>query len=343
MTLTDEQHKRIRSELEGSLKPMFFFHDDPDGLASFLLLYRFVKRGKCVVVKKSTPSVGEDFLRKVQEYCPDKIFVLDVAIVEQGFIDKAQAQVIWIDHHEVLKRERVLYFNPRTGSPADNEPVTSLCYKAVRQDEWIAAVGIIGDWFVPEFLPDLRKKYPGLAGEKESSPQDLLFSTRLGLLSKIFSFNLKGKNEDVLKCVKVLTRIESPLEILDRSTSRGRLIFNRYSYINKKYEKLLETAKKAKKGNAIVYIYKNDMSFTGDLSNELLYLYHDALIVVGRERQDAIKLSIRNGKLPVRDALKEALKDVNGHGGGHEYACGAVVKKNDFDAFIESLKKNFGM
>lgn len=340
MALTEKQYTEIMAQVESSTKPLFFFHDDPDGLASFLLLYRAINRGKGVVVKKSTPSVGVDFLRKVQEYGPDRIFVLDVAIVEQEFIDNAGAPVVWIDHHEPLARKDILYFNPRASRMEDNDPVSLICYRAVKRDEWIAAAGVVGDWFVPDFLDKLEERYPELVDKNAKTAGELLFETKLGKLSKIFSFILKGRNEDILQSVKVLTRIEDPKEILEQSTSRGRLLFKRYSYVNKPYEKLLETAKKAKNDKMLVFVYKHQTSFTGDLSNELLYLFPDSVIVVGRERQDAIKLSLRGRKVRIVDALKKALQDVGGYGGGHEYACGAVVSTTLFPEFIEKLKKN---
>ena len=104
--LTDKQIKEIRDELRHCKKPIFFFHDDPDGLCSFLLFYRFLGEGKGVVIK-TKPNIGEMFVRKVDEYGADKVFVLDIAMVEQGFIDRVRVPVIWVDHHGPYERERV--------------------------------------------------------------------------------------------------------------------------------------------------------------------------------------------------------------------------------------------
>ena len=84
--LNQKQIKQIREELETCKRPLFFFHDDADGLCSFLLLYRFIKEGKGIIIK-TTPRVDEKFLRKVEEYGPDKIFIVDIAIVDQYFLD----------------------------------------------------------------------------------------------------------------------------------------------------------------------------------------------------------------------------------------------------------------
>ena len=37
--------------------------------------------------------------------------------------------------------------------------------------------------------------------------------------------------------------------------------------------------------------------------------------------------------------LENALKGVEGYGGGHEHACGAVVKAEDFSQFVKNLEK----
>jgi hypothetical protein len=52
-------------------RPIFLFHDDADGLCSFLLLYRYKKEGKGIVVK-SRPSVDSKFSKPVLEYDPDR-------------------------------------------------------------------------------------------------------------------------------------------------------------------------------------------------------------------------------------------------------------------------------
>ena len=95
--LPEKQINEIREELQNCKRPLFFFDDDPDGLSSFLLLYRYVREGSGVVIK-TIPNIDNKFLRKVEEYQPDKIFVLDVAKIEQDFIDTVKIPIIWIDH-----------------------------------------------------------------------------------------------------------------------------------------------------------------------------------------------------------------------------------------------------
>ena len=124
MPLTKEQVKQIKDELDNCKNPLFFFHDDPDGLCSFLLFYRYKKEGHGVIVKRYTPQVDEQFLSKVNEYNPDKIFILDLAVVDQNFVDNVNVPVIWIDHHTPIKLDNIKTFNPRINNPNDGTPVT---------------------------------------------------------------------------------------------------------------------------------------------------------------------------------------------------------------------------
>jgi len=337
--LSDKQIEEIKEELDNCKKPLFFFHDDADGLCSFLLLYRQIREGKGIIVK-SIPKLDEKFARKAAEYGPDKIFVLDIAMVEQEFIDNAKAPVVWIDHHQPLERQNVKYFNPRIAKKSVNAPATYICYQINKKDMWIAMCGCIGDWFIPDFFDEFKKRYPDLLNGDAKSPGEVLFTTKLGELVKIMSFVLKGRTSDAINCVKIMTRIENPYEILNKETSRGRYIHKRYEKINLEYEKLLKEALETKADDALfVYSYSGSrMSFTGDIANELLYRIPDKTIVVAREKDDEMRMSLRsNKKLP--PIIEKALEGIEGYGGGHEYACGACVKKKNFKEFLDRIKR----
>ncbi|MFH1181528.1 MAG: DHH family phosphoesterase [Candidatus Woesearchaeota archaeon] len=341
MALNERQYEQIRKELLSCEKPLIFFHDDADGLASFLLLRRFMKKGKGILVK-AVPKLDARYFHYVEEYSPDKIFVVDVSIVEQEFIDKANLPIVWLDHHQVLSRHHVLYFNPRESNSEDSHPASYLCYKVVRQDLWIAMAGIVGDWLIPEFLKEFYDQYPDLFDDKIKSPGEALFQTKLGELSRIFSFILKGASEEALKCVNIISRIDSPYEILNQETPSGKYIYKRYKFFDKIYQELLGRAKKAPADDFLIFTYTGKDSFTGELSNELLYLNPEKVIITGRERQDEVRMSIRGaGKNVILPRLKKALEGIDGYGGGHEYACGATVKKHDLARFMENLRKEF--
>ncbi len=338
--LPEKQISEIRAELESAKRPIFFFHDDPDGLCSFLLLYRFIGEGKGIVVKSTPYLTKKIYARKVQEYGADKVFILDLAVVEQDFIDEVKIPVIWIDHHDMLERSGVRYFNTRMfGSP---DPPSLVCYEVVKQDSWIAVCGCIGDWFLPSFLDDFRKRYPDLIRNDLTKPEDILFNSALGKLIRIFSFNLKGSAKEAMDSVKVLTRINSPCEVLGQTTPQGKYLYKKFVKVNGYYEKLLEKALRHVKAKLVIFTYPaGKYSFTSDISNELSYLHPDKVLVLGRLHNDEYKLSLRRGinrHIDLRKILERALVGIEGFGGGHEFACGANVKKKDFKSFVENIK-----
>ena len=338
--LTNKQTEQIKDELDNCQNPIFFFDDDPDGLCAFLLLYRYKKEGHGFVVK-THPKLDVRSAPKIEQYDADKVFVLDVANLEQDFIDASKAPVIWIDHHGPFERTGMRYFNPRINDKNANIPTTYMCYKVVQQDLWIAMVGCIADYYMPDFLNEFKKKYPDLLNGKKTVG-DIYFSSKLGTLIKIFSFCLKGKTSEVVKSMKILTRIESPYEILNQETAKGKFIFKRYEKINKLYDSLLEDAVKAAgKEKMLVFTYSEDkMSFTGDLANELLHKFPDKIIIVGRKKDDDVRMSLRSRNILIPPILEKSLAGLEGYGGGHEYACGANIKETDFKEFVKRIKIN---
>ena len=338
--LTNKQLQQIKEELDNSQNPLFFFDDDPDGLCAFLLLYRYKMEGHGFVVK-THPKLDARSAPKIEQYDADKAFVLDIAKLEQDFIDASKVPVIWVDHHGPYERNNVKYFNPRIIKKDANIPTTYLCYKVVEQDLWIAMVGCIADYYLPDFLNEFKKKYPDLLNDKKTVG-DLYFKSKVGTLIKIFSFSLKGKTSEVMKNIKILTRIESPYEILNQETAKGKFIFQRYEKINKLYIDLLDSAvKTVGKEKLLVFTYSEDkMSFTGDLANELLYRFPDRIIMVGRKKDDDLRISLRSKNILLPPILEKSLAGLEGYGGGHEYACGANVKESHFKEFIERIKNN---
>jgi single-stranded DNA-specific DHH superfamily exonuclease len=291
--------------------------------------------------------VDDRFFKVVREFDPDKIFILDLAILEQDFVDEFRnIPIVWVDHHTPLKLGGVKYFNPRVQDPDDGTCVSELCYHVVKghrpQDLWIAAAGIVGDWQMSKVTEEFSEKYPDLLPASINRPEKALFDSPFSRLIKMMNFVLKGSTQEVMKCVKIFTRLDSPYELLNGESSQAKFVLKRFEKINALYENLLAFAiKQVSKSRLIMIIYTEDkMSFTGELSNELLYRYPDKVILVAREKSGEMKCSLRTSPgLNLRDAVAKALEGVSGYGGGHEYACGSCVKKDDFDKFVAQLKE----
>ena len=126
--LTKKEISEIREHLLRAQSPLFYFDNDQDGLCSYLLLRRFYNKGNGVPVKTSPLSM--DYFRRIEEFYPDYIFILDKPIVSKSFFEEAEKRnipVVWIDHHKIdfsAIPEFVNYYNTvRPHSSLGNRPI----------------------------------------------------------------------------------------------------------------------------------------------------------------------------------------------------------------------------
>jgi len=335
--ITEKEARQIRKELVECQNPIFFFHDDPDGLCSFLLLNRFKGEGDFIIVK-TTPHIDESFARFVSEE-HDKIFILDIALVDQEFIDRVKKPVIWIDHHMPQKIVNAKYFNPRVKNADAYIPVSTICHMVVKQDIWLAAAGALADYSMPPFFVEFRKKYPKLAGRTKNIDK-IIFDTKLGKLIRILGFTLKGKSADVRKAIGIIRKIKEPSELLEPEEENAKWVYRRYEEIEEEYQEVLSRALKQNYKDILVFLYREEEhSFSGELVNEIKYrIPKKKIYIVGREKSGYARISLRSSKINLIPILNKALEQVEGFGGGHPQACGASIKLNDWDRFLEIIE-----
>lgn len=348
--LNQKQIDEIHSLLEQSQNPIFFFDNDVDGLCSFLLLRRYIGRGKGVAIK-SFPNLGISYVRKLHELKPDMIFILDKPIVDQEFIDAATQlgmPIIWIDHHTPQQDvSKVNYYNPIFGKTKSYEPTSYLCYLVTKkkEDEWIAMLGCLSDYFLPDFAEEFSEKYKDIFSIKPL--KKMIYETEFGKITKILSFALKDKISNVIKMLKLLLKIKSPYEILLRE-EKFEPIYRRYKQIKQKYDKLLEKAeeivnKEEEKKKFLYFQYGGDLSLSAELSNEFLYLYpNKEIVVVAYIKNDKVNFALRsqeNSEVDIRILTAKVLEGIEGTGGGHKHACGSSVKTKDLSKYKENLEE----
>ncbi len=342
--LTKKQVKEIREHLEKAQNPVFFFDNDPDGLCSFLLLQRYIKRGKGVAIK-SFPEMTEEYFRRVSEFNSDYIFILDKPVVSSAFFEEARnfnIPIVWIDHHKIdgLKvPDFVNYYNPAMKNPKKNAPVTYLCNQVAnkKEDMWIAVLGCVFDRFVPDFYPDFYKMYPDLA-IKSKEAFDIYYKSQIGRIVKMMCFGLKDRITNVMKMLKFFEEVKTPYEVLEE-TGKNREMHTRFKQISRKYDKLFDKAKLLADNNKLLlFQYSGDLSISADLSNELSYTFPKKIIIV--IYTTGIKANISARGKNVKELILKSIKDIEGAtGGGHENAVGAQVKIEDLERFRENLEK----
>ena len=338
--LTKKQIQFLRDELATAKNPLFFYDGDGDGLASFLLLYRIHREGKGIALRTSS-RVDELSLRKIDELNPDKVFVLDIPMMTEEFMQKVKRPVFWIDHHPVQEiKSNIHYFNPRIKNPDAYIPTSRMAWQVSENEEdlWIATAGCLADWYMPSFINKFIKQYPQYLSKKKDLPKTV-FHSPVGMLVKLLFFLQKGPTSEVRKSVKILTRIKSPDEIFKQTTPAGTFLYKRFKSINKMYEELLTEAKKGvTRSKVLVFYYtENKWSFTANLANELMARYQKKMVIITRKKSGEMKCSLRGKN--IFKYLQQALQDVEGRGGGHPDACGAVIKEEDWQKFLDQFKE----
>ena len=134
-----------------------------------------------------------------------------------------------------------------------------------------------------------------------------------------------------------LISCNSPREVLNENS--GNYYFRKkYSEVKKKYDILLNRARECIEEQLIFFDYSGDLSISSDISNELLYRFPKKVIIIAREKSGSMKCSIR-AQFPIAEVLEKSLVGIEGYGGGHPNACGAVIKVEDWSRFQENLKE----
>jgi len=343
--LTKKQVGEIKEHLDKAQNPLFFFDNDNDGLCSFLLLQRYIGRGKGFAVK-TAPELTKDYFRKVRELEPDYVFILDQPEVSKEFFDeveKINLPVVWIDHHKIDKEkipEWVNYYNPLFNKKKFSEPVTALCYQISnkKEDMWLGVIGCISDKFVPDFYSEFKKNFPELSIDSKDA-FEIYYNSKIGEIATMLGFGLMDRTTNVINMLKFLMKVKSPYDVLEENT-KTHSIHKRSNELYEKYKKLIEKAKEEIKDSDKLFFFKygGDTGMSAEIANRLKYLFPDKVISVMKVKEGRASFSIRGKN--IRDKVVKIIEGIEGAtGGGHEDAVGAQMKLEDVEKFEKELRK----
>jgi len=338
--LTPTQLLELKNLLEASQNPLFLFDNDTDGLCSFLLLRRLIDRGVGVAIK-SFPDLDKTYLRKVHEFNPDYVFVLDKPLISPEFIsevNKMNIPLVWLDHHDVpVNPENIKYFNSMKSEKPSSEPTTYWAWQLSKKKEdlWLAMIGCISDSFLPDFTDEFAKAFPELWKPNVKSAFQGLYDTELGKMARVFGFGLKDRTSNVVKMLKHLCKIKHPNEAFENT---GKYALARFEKINRKYQKLLEKAKQFARSKVLYFQYGGELSISAELSNELSYIYPDKAIVVAYIKGTIANVSLRGKN--IRQITLKAIEGLeNATGGGHKDATGAKMTIDQLPIFKDRVER----
>jgi hypothetical protein len=215
------------------------------------------------------------------------------------------------------------------------------------EDLWLAAVGSISDWQLTDIAPAFWERYPTLLEPVQSPPQALFGPYPFAELCRLLQFNLKGDSSDVRTSIKILSRIEDPLEILRHETPRAKLLYKRAQPVQREYERLASIAREKVTDSPVLFVLFPDVeiSLISEISNLLLFEYPNKIIFLAREHAGEVKLSLRTGgDYNIAAAIKAAMATgIRGNAGGHKLACGGRIVLEDFPRFKALVLSHLGV
>ncbi len=345
--LTEKQVKEIKKHLEKAQNPLFLFDNDQDGLCSFLILQRYIKRGKAYPIKVS-PAMTKDYFKKVQELNADYIFILDQPEVSEEFfeeVEKHNIPTLWIDHHDIPGRKIptfVDFYNPiynPENKEKFSEPTTYLCYQITKEkkDLWLSVAGCIADHFTPDIYQQFKKEYPELCLSSNSEePFEIFYNSEIGKLSRIIGFGLKDKISNVIKMIKMLYNAKNPYDILNES-KENKLLLKKFQEVEKKFNKFVDKATLQKNEEFIFFKYAGEISMSADIANKLSFIFPEKPVIVIYAKGPRANISGRGDN--IRKIVLEAIKNLEkSTGGGHEKAVGAQINLTQIEKFHDNLK-----
>ncbi|MBX4196340.1 DHH family phosphoesterase [Candidatus Pacearchaeota archaeon] len=346
--LTKAQLSEIREHLSKAQNPLFFFDNDADGLCSYLLLRRYLGRGKGVAIR-SYPELNAMYAKKAQELKADYVFILDKPVLSKEFVEEIEAMhlpLVWIDHHNVSsgnineKFPNVNIYNPAIlkGKNKSQEPVTYLSHMITqrKEDLWIAIMGCVADHYLPSFSKEFGKLYPEFWAKNIKEPFDVYYKTEIGRIAQSLNFGLKNSTSHTVELQNFLIQCKGPDEVISESAPVS--FRENYSALRKRYDSLITRAEENITENLIFFEYGGETSMSAELSNELSYKHPSKYIVVAYSDGSLTKISLR-GKNVKSIIEKIIVHFEGGTGGGHPDAVGAKIKSSDIGKFKELLEK----
>jgi single-stranded DNA-specific DHH superfamily exonuclease len=338
--INQEQIDDIRAHLEQSQNPLFLFDNDADGLCSFVILRRAIGRGKGVAIK-TYPELSTQYLRKIDEFNPDSVFILDKADVSKEFIEEVAQKgipIIWIDHHPTKTSPEAISKTYYYNSGESSEPTTYMCQKIFnrQEDSWFAMIGCISDVYTPDFAKSFGREYPELYSHELTAFQ-AMHSTEIGKFTFMLNFGLMNTTTNVVKLMKYLLNASSPYDLLEENSWTAEF-HKRYAELRSELDVLVVKAReKINDGPVLLFAYSGKTSMSSILAGRLYFENPDKLIVVAYKKVDKINISIRGkGAKKLTNLIVDKIDGATG--GGHEEATGAMIPTDAWDQFVGIIR-----
>ncbi len=325
MKLPWKDFKKKLDEALSSTKEVHVFYDsDADGCTSAALftLYLMKNYGKY-------PEELVSCFHDVDNRITTKEGVLNVVLDTSPKFDSESLVVI--DHHiPKINFKKALVFNPRNFKKDLYMSTSCLVYRILdmgKEYSWISAIGVVADkseGSCKSIIEDANSEFPGFEE----------------ILSKLVSMVSVSKNLDdsriVVNSLVEAHNIGGPF-FFGKTPTSSRLAKISKQVLNEAVRMLIKANLVYSGKNLEVYTIKSKYNVQSLVVNKLFGMKKDKTIVVAN-LNDVVHVEVRSNK-SCYSKFEKALKDVVDDIGGHDQAFGMSLKKTNFHAFLEALKK----
>ncbi|GEM_PF-1809649 len=349
MFMKELRTKEVIEWIKNSDKICVIFHIDTDGITSAYLFTRLVEKlGKNVERFYASPasSFNKKLYDKVKDY--DLVVFLDLSIDHNTkYINLLSegSRVVIIDHHTLrqdLNSDRIIHISTKflTDKYYPNAYfVYNLFRDYLKEYDWIAAIGLIGDGgarFYPDFMRSVLKRL-GMEEGKDENFQD----TKLGYYDILLgSARMYSGGRGALKALKILLECNSPEEFEDNSS----ILKTWHKKVRRELEAKINVFRRnARKVGKLMYYHfsKPIYNIGSPLSTILCKEFpHNLIVITVDVNQTTTKVHAKShtGEFNTYEILEKCVPNLKGATfGGHVQASGGSFDSKELKKFEECL------
>jgi single-stranded DNA-specific DHH superfamily exonuclease len=347
----DEAIDGVHSFIKENDDFFLIYHLDTDGITSAALVSKALdKIGKKIVGYR--PTNYEDFKGLDLSAYPANVIVCDMQIRKENMEVFSGKKLCVIDHHELNAENSFPYVNPKMWGDMKYRPCAFVVYQVFKQhlkgDEWIAAIGTVGDSGGKdnrEFLLETSKNIGAIPGKDE-----YFYDTDFGIAAEMIGdMTTRYGRTGAEEALGIVLLSNSMRDIL----SNQRLLSAKKT-VDTELKRLRETFKSdAERPLNNLILFELDPKYRRYSSTLITSLsfdkeyYGNILVFITKIKDNLLRLNLRaNGvdiKLP--EILREIFQKIPGEGGGHDKASGGTIEEKDKEEFkrllVDAIKKRF--
>lgn len=352
-----QNFKVFFQRIEKKDKIAILHHTDPDGITSAVIMNKAVEKiskkniDLRINQKPEEISINEETFKRLKDANITKLIITDLCVDQSSkkIVSKIEkfADILIIDHHKLyndINSEKTVFIKPELVFSMKDHSIYSaskLAYDLskeiidVKELDWIAAMGMIGDNVLNRwrtFKQKVFKRY-NIKDNKE------IYKTSIGKVTETIFLTEAYDFKKVGECFQRIHKAKSYKKVLDtKLKGYRRKVENEIKYWKRNVLRYAEFYP----DHEIIFDYiKPRYSIRSAISSEISSRYPNSTIIIAQDmKNDFIQLSVRrqDQRIAVNELLERVLRKFSSaNGGGHINSAGGRIRKEDLYRFRNNV------